>query len=227
MLRTLRLAHTFIPAVALCLLGFTAPLTTQAETLNEVLGSKELRALAKDTYRNQKQESIATGIDQRFMVGIDPQSEYARLWINERGGEQLFNWLGVNLHGFSISGQRLRRQPEFVQAGLAWKNREGRTVKLDILVPHPTYHTMVQYKTLSEFNSFEPPALETVAAEELSFSEVKGMYYRTPNGRCSILIKVEKLSIVNLSVESCEESKIMTDIIDSLTFKRLNQKLNS
>jgi len=223
----LRVMHSALKLSASLLLGLSVSLPAQAETLNEILESRELRTLSKESSLRQKRESLAIGVDQRFMVGIDPQSEYARLWVTERGGEQIFNWLGVNIPKFAISGQRTRRKPEFVQAALTWRNRDGKSVRLNVLVPHPTYHTMVQFKTLSEFNAFEPPSLETVAAEELSFSELKGMYYRTPHGQCSVLIKMDKLSIVNLSVESCEQSKVMTDIIDMLTFKRLNQKLNS
>jgi hypothetical protein len=96
-----------------------------------------------------------------------------------------------------------------------------------VLIPHPTFHTMVHFKTLRAFNVYEPPTLETVAEEKLNFKQVNGTYYRTPRGQCSILIKVERLGIVNLSVKQCEYSHIMTDIVNTLNFERLNKKLTS
>ena len=128
---------------------------------------------------------------------------------------------------FKAVKNRSVRSRELVYASAHLKNRDGHTVELEVLIPHPTYHTMVKYKTLSEFNKYQPPTLEVVAQEELSFSKVKGMYYRTPKGACSVLIRIEKLGIVNLSVNYCEQSNLMTEIIESLNFERLNQKLNS
>ena len=201
--------------------------TAAAETLRDVLDSQAFKRVKSDTSTVRMRNRTSAKDDDSYLAGIDPQSEYARIWSSERGGQQLLNWLSVELVSFKATEQTYMRNRERVYASTTLKNRDGHSVKLEVLIPHPTYHTMVNYRTLSEFNKFEPPALETVAQEELSFSKVKGMYYRTPKGECSVLIKLEKFGIVNLSVMYCEESNLMTQVIDSLNFERLNQKLNS
>lgn len=100
-------------------------------------------------------------------------------------------------------------------------------VRVRILVPHPTYRSMVEYGTLSEFNELQPPALRIVASDELEFNGQKGTYYRAEKGGCSILFKLSKLTVLNLSVTRCEDSELMMSVARNLTFSRLNQKLDS
>jgi hypothetical protein len=200
---------------------------SSAESLREILSSDEMRRLHEQTeIMYQKQGRGSTG-GQNFMIGIDPNSEFARIWRDNRGPELLLNWLGINLPNYTVKVTGSHRARELVQAGATLSTRSRERVNLEVLIPHPTFHTMVHFKTLRDFNVYEPPTLEIVAEEELSFKQVKGMYYRTPRGQCSILIKVERLGIVNLSVQQCEYSNIMTDIINTLDFERLNKKLTS
>jgi hypothetical protein len=105
--------------------------------------------------------------------------------------------------------------------------RDRIRVKLEIMIPHPTYHMMVRYKTIRKFNEFEPPTLEVVASEELTINGRPAVYYRTPKGACSLLFKIAQLGIVNLGVTQCENSAVMTDIAEKLDFARLDGKLNS
>lgn len=103
----------------------------------------------------------------------------------------------------------------------------GRQVNVQIRVPHPNYYLMVEHKSMPTFTQYEPPKLKTVAEEEMEFSGLRAMYYRSEHARCSIVIKVEKLGIVNLSVNRCENSNIMMQVANALDFKRLNSKLTS
>jgi hypothetical protein len=139
----------------------------------------------------------------------------------------LLNWLGVSLPQYTAKSLDTSRNREYVYAGSTLMTRARERVVLEVLIPHPTFHTMVHFKTLRAFNVYEPPALDTIAQEQLNFRQVSGMYYRTRRGQCSILIKIERLGIVNLSVQKCEHSNIMTDIINNLDFERLNKKLLS
>ncbi len=205
---------------------FSTP-AVQSETLREVLSSDELRRMTDQTNAMNRRTNRGRSNEQNFLIGIDPNSEFARVWQTAKGPELLLNWLGVNLPNYALSGTDSRRSRELVQAKTILKNRERQRVTLEVLVPHPTYHTMVHFKTLKALNAFEPPTLETVAQEQLNFRQVTGMYYRTTGGQCSILIKVARLGIVNLSVQHCEQSHIMTDIINLLDFERLNKKLDS
>jgi hypothetical protein len=200
---------------------------SSAENLRDVLTSQELRRLTDQTSAMQRRKGNGSIQDHSFLVGIDPNSEFARVWETGKGPELLLNWLGVNLPNYNLSGTNTQRSREHVYAKAVLANRDRQRVLLEVLVPHPTYHTMVHFKTLKAFNAYEPPTLETVAEEQLNFKQVSGTYYRTPHGQCSILIKIERLGIVNLSIQQCEHSHIMTEIINVLDFERLNKKLTS
>jgi hypothetical protein len=217
------------PAFLLTLVGSVSLFASlsAADTLRDVLSSQELRRLADQTDALHRRNGRGSRDEQSFLVGIDPNSEFARIWQTGKGPELLLTWLGVNLPNYTLLGTDARRSREHVYAKTLLKNRDGQRVLLEVLVPHPTYHTMVHFKTLRAFNQYEPPTLEAVAEEQLNFNQVTGMYYRSTSGQCSILIKVERLGIVNLSVQQCEYSNIMTNIINSLDFERLNKKLKS
>jgi len=218
----------FIIACALlCGAQWTCP-DVHAETLRDVLHSDAMRQLGDQTGRMYRSQNRGTAQGQQnFLVGIDPNSEFGRVWQTSRGPELLLNWLGANLPQFAIKSQDASRNREYVYAGSTLMTRARERVLLEVLIPHPTFHTMVHFKTLRAFNVYEPPTLDTIAQEQLNFKQVTGMYYRTRRGQCSILIKVERLGIVNLSVQKCEHSHIMTEIINSLDFDRLNKKLLS
>lgn len=233
LLKTINRSNTRVgislPALLLTMVGSMSLFASflRADTLRDVLSSQELRRLTDQTGAMHRRNGSGSLEDKSFLVGIDPNSEFARIWESGKGPELLLTWLGVNLPNYDLSGTDTRRSREHVYAKTLLKNRDGQRVLLEVLVPHPTYHTMVHFKTLKAFNEYEPPTLETVAQEQLNFKQVSGMYYRSSRGQCSILIKVERLGIVNLSVKQCEYSNVMTDVINSLDFERLNKKLNS
>ncbi len=218
-----------VPTLILALIAYVSgfPSISSADTLRDVLSSNELRRLTDQTDAAHRRQGGGSSNDQSFLIGIDPNSEFARVWQTGKGPELLLNWLGVNLPNYAVSAADTQRSREHVYAKATLKNRDKQRVLLEVLVPHPTYHTMVHFKTLKAFNAYEPPTLEIVAEEQLNFKQVKGMYYRSSRGQCSILIKVERLGIVNLSVQQCENSHIMTDIVNLLDFERLNKKLTS
>lgn len=221
--------HCYLRALLMSLVGtvLLSSSDSNAETLRQILSSDEMRQITERTelmYRRQGRGSTGA---QNFLVGIDPNSEFARVWDKASGPELLLNWLGVNLPNYAVKPAEVNRSRELVYAKTTLSTRARERVLIEVLIPHPTFHTMVHFKTLRAFNVYEPPTLETVAEEKLNFKQVNGTYYRTPRGQCSILIKVERLGIVNLSVKQCEYSHIMTDIVNTLNFERLNKKLTS
>lgn len=219
------LATALVLTVTLTVGGRATP--CRADTLQEILGSRELKNVREQTEVARRKNRTSAHDDRAFSVGIDPNTEYARLWLSTKGPELLLTWIGATIPGYKMLPGIPIRHPEQLAMSATLSTRERVRVHLDILIPHPTYHMMVKYKTMRKFNEFEPPTLEVVASEELTINGRTAMYYRTPKGACSLLFKVAQLGIVNLGVTQCENSGVMTDIAEKLDFARLDGKLES
>lgn len=224
--RAARALATYLALTATLAVGVRATLC-RAETLQEILGSRELKGVREQTEVARRRNRTSAQDDRAFSVGIDPNTEYARLWLSTKGPELLLTWIGATIPGYKILPGIPIRHPEQIAMSATLSTRDRVRVYLDVLIPHPTYHMMVKYKTMRKFNEFEPPTLEVVASEELTINGRAAMYYRTPKGACSLLFKIAQLGIVNLRVAQCENSAVMTDIAEKLDFARLDGKLDS
>jgi hypothetical protein len=128
---------------------------------------------------------------------------------------------------YKLQVSQIDRSTEDVFASARIIGQAGQFVSMEILVPHPNFYIMVDSRTLAQFKKYEPPVLQVVAEEEVEFNGIPAMYYRSDKGRCSLLFKIEKKALVNLSVDRCASSSMMMDVAKTLDFKRLNGKLNS
>jgi hypothetical protein len=200
-----------------------------AETLADVKSSQAMEEVRRDTEKARAKLSQRQGgvLQNPFSAGMDPHANFTQLWETSRGPEQLLSWIGINIPGFNVRLMDTTRSFKDVFAYVRLTDSSGRQVNVQIRVPHPNYYLMVEHKSMPTFTQYEPPKLKTVAEEEMEFSGLRAMYYRSEHARCSIVIKVEKLGIVNLSVNRCENSNIMMQVANALDFKRLNSKLTS
>ena len=206
------------------------PLCARAETLDDVLHSKVLDQVVKQTDRLEKKRSVKRGdisAINPLTNDMDPRAEYTKLWQTSRGPNLLFSWIGANLPKYRLVVLSTDRSPEDILARARIFDRSKQYVSMEIRVPHPNFYLMVESKTLSQFKQYEPPTLQVIAQEELEINGIPAMYYRTDKARCSLLLKLERFTIVNLSVERCQNSGILMDVAKSLDFQRLNTKLNS
>jgi len=216
--------------VTVLLLSFLVVLPAPAhpENLKDVLGSRPMRKVELATEKARKRNGVDRNNEEKsWFNGMDPQSNYALIWGSNGGPSLLLSWVGANIPQFQLKDAQGKRYREFVRTKAAIVDRERIPVFIEILIPHPTYRSMVKYHTLAEFNNFEPPWLQTVAEEELVVKEQKAMYYRSRRGRCSMLFKIAQFGILNLSVNRCENSRNMSKIAQFLDYARLNKKLDS
>lgn len=219
-----------VPVLAALLALAAWPLCLRAETLDDVLHSKVLDQVVKQTDRLEKKRSIKRGdmsAINPLTNDMDPRAEYTKLWQTSRGPNLLFSWIGANLPKYRLVVLSTDRSPEDILARARIFDRSKQYVSMEIRVPHPNFYLMVESKTLSQFKQYEPPTLQVIAQEELEINGIPAMYYRTDKARCSLLLKLERFTIVNLSVERCQNSGILMDVAKSLDFQRLNTKLNS
>jgi hypothetical protein len=200
---------------------------TEAETLRDVTRSQEMRRVELATGTSKTRRNSRGGENMSWYNGMDPKSNFALLWGDKSGANLALSWIGANMVNYKLTNTMSRRGSEFVKIETAIVDRERVPIKMEIMIPHPTYRMMVQYNTLKDFNEIQPPRLKVVASEELEFNGVKGMYYRAEKGSCSVVIKLAQLSVLHLQTRRCEYSSKMMDIAKNLDFNRFNEKLNT
>lgn len=160
-------------------------------------------------------------------AAANAHTNFGSLWSNPRNASNLLLWLQAKIPGYKYTETLVGLNHEHVGAQALLYNKTFVRVRLDVLVPRVEYTTMAQYNTLKSFNQFRPPTLDVIADQIVPIQGMDANYYRTSKGECSLLLKVERLGIVNLAVEKCSDSKVMMDIAKQLNFARLNQKLLS
>jgi hypothetical protein len=200
---------------------------SHAETLKDVTRSQEMRRVQLATGTSKTRRNSRGGENMSWYNGMDPKSNFAQLWGDKTGASLALSWIGANMVNYKLTNTMSRRGSEFVKIETAIVDRERVPIKMEILIPHPTYRMMVQYNTLKDFNEIQPPRLKVVASEELEFSGVKGMYYRAEKGSCTVVIKLAQHSVLHLQTRRCEYSSKMMDIVKNLDFNRFNEKLNT
>jgi hypothetical protein len=197
-----------------------------ADTLKDVLGSRTLKTVERATERSRKHRDGNGRLELSWYNGMDPQSNFALIWTGN-GANLLFSWIGANLPQYKLINTHSKRYRELVRAEGIIMDRNRVAVRLEIVIPHPTYRDMVKYKTLKQFNQYEPPILQAVAQEPIEVNKRQAMYYRANKGGCSVLVKIAQLGIVNLSVPRCEQSSVMMQIANDLDYTRLDKKLST
>jgi hypothetical protein len=160
-------------------------------------------------------------------TNVNAQTNFGSLWTSPRNAANLLLWLQAKIPGYKYTETIVGLNREHVGAQALLYNKNFVRVRVDVLVPRVEYSTMAQYNTLQSFNQFRPPTLDVIADQIIPIQGMEANYYRTNKGECSLLLKIERLGIVNLAVEKCSDSKVMMDVAKQLNFARLNQKLLS
>jgi hypothetical protein len=217
---------SLIHGLTLCLvtLGMIAsPVTLCADTLHEVKQSSAMHSVISDT---RKERSANKG-DSYLPRGMDEDSNFASIWLSEKSPKVLLSWISATIPTYSTGTPIIRRKKEFAEARVTISNSIRSAVTLTIRVPHPTYRTMVEHRTLPDFTGFEPPRLPSIYQEKVPLNGVEGMMYQTARNECSIVVQAAQLAVVNLAVTDCKERQLLVDVAKALDFLRLNRKLTS
>lgn len=220
--------HSFSALVTLVTIAVLAQ-PAHSETLSDVISSQAMEDVRRDTDRAHTLNSKGRGPNAQSpqAAGMDPRANFTQLWETARGPELLLSWIGANLPGFKLRVMDTTRSFQDIYAYARLTDSSRRQVNLQIRIPHPNFHLMVQHKTMPQFSQYEPPKLKAVAEEEIELEGVTAMYYRSERARCSMVFKVERLGVVNLWIDRCENSRVMMEVAQALDFKRLNAKLTS
>jgi len=197
-----------------------------AETLRDVTSSNAMRHVMIDTERYRGRADYDE-LDRSWLQGIDPMSNFAMVFGSSRGPGMLLSWAGTNLPGFQVGEVETHRGRETAQARVFFSVGKQHRVYLQIIVPHPTFYTMVEQNTLPEVRELEPPELKVIASDEIEINKKTASFYRYDKKKCSLLFRLTKHTRVNLWVKNCADSKQMLDVARLLDLERLEAKLDT
>ena len=223
----MRRSFLYIAAIAAAIVTMCGIVPVRAETLRDVLRSPAMQKVELATQKARQRRYGNRDYTEGWLNGMDASSNYALLWANGRGPALAMNWIGADLPRHKLGEVETERSRIIAKSFTRIWNIERVAVQIELLFPHPTYFEMVELRTLKELNDYEPPSLDIVFDEAIPIGKYTGRYMRTPRNKCSLLIKMSKHAVLNLSVRRCEDSNAMMEIAKRLDLDRLNKKLDS
>ena len=210
--------------VAAILVGITpqaieAEKQIQAKRIHEVESSTVYQELRQGTKRSKG--------------WLRDGSNYSKIFKGKNGGHVLFKWLGEPPRRFKKTGGSAAQTRDYSRATKKFSfgklsNKEDKVVTVTILVPKPHVAAAVDLGLINDFSSYEPPKLPVETAEAIDVRGLEGqLYIKRQKLGCSLLLKLERSSIMNFHVDRCEFTKDMFELVYGLNIHRLNTKLQT
>ena len=194
-----------------------SPLLVRSDPLDAVLKSAEK---VKSPDRSDNPRDI-------LPADVDPESSYGRLFVDSSMKDQIFLWLGDAPEHF-IAGRAVSREfKELVSAKRKFVSSRKVEVVVNVLIPHPAYISMVQFNLLKEFTNYLPAPMLVDSTETMDLRGYPGTLYRLKDGKCSVVVRMAKETMVVGLVPSCDNSRELTEVMRALDLKRLDAKISS
>ena len=159
---------------------------------------------------------------------LEAGTNFASLFLSQKGPLKLLEWVGDLLPGFSPGATESYHETEFVGASRLYKDENFNQIILTILVPHPKYIAVTGMGLVPAFSKLEPPLLRITEEEiVLVHKTLNGKIYTHDDGDCSLLVKLPRSSVANLSAKTCHLKEQLKDLAEKLDLERLAMKLQS
>lgn len=212
------------PFCFLALLGIFCSLTVPAhgDSLSQL--KKIQREIAGENHAKQAKEH------KQLLSGkwLEAGTNFARLFLSEKGPLNLLDWLGTVIPGFSPGNDASIRETEYVGATKSFRDEELNEFTLLVLVPHPKYSSEVGLGLERRFAENEPPYLKVLSSEKIELrAGYSAVLYAQEEGACSLVIKTVRNSMINLSAKTCALKSTLIDLAQKLDLERLSMKLQS
>lgn len=195
-----------------------------AETLHDVIVSEAYRQVEQDTFV-AKSRRQGKGTNEAWLRGIQPGTNFAMLFEKNQGARLLTRWLDAPHTPFKVVEDLALRRQDVAFAQMELRGKLGEQLTLSVYAPHPSYYPMVQLKVVREYSEMEPPLLPVVHQEEVDVNGYKGHMYYTKSSGCSLLLKLERYSIVRIKTNDCRNAALLPQLARELDIKRFNSKI--
>lgn len=223
MLSILRALTPFASAVCIVILLLcSGEAGVRAEALDDLRKIDEALNKKSQTKKNKEARLLLSG---KWLVA---GSNFARLFLQEKGPLNLLEWVGTVIPGFTPRAEASRRKPEYVSAEKTFRDHNLNQLVLTILVPHPKFASVVDLGLEADFARYEPPFIKILASEKIELrAGFSAMVYSHDDGACSLVIKAPRSSMINISGKTCAIKSSLIDLAQKLDLERLSMKLQS
>ncbi len=158
---------------------------------------------------------------------LTPGSSFYSIFSNPKGAALLLDWLGVGSLGLTLGAVESHRYPEYVVASRALLTEDLGRIEISARVPHPKFKDTIEVGLVTAFVALEPPQLKILYSKPVQIGEVAAMYYEHEDGACSLVIKGDRGSLVNIQTPSLKHAEVLSEIAAKLDIARFNERLTS
>jgi len=159
-----------------------------------------------------------------FVAGTN----FSSLFVERKGAKRLLDWVGYVIPGFTPGRENAERKVEYLLAERIFLDDHFKPIRVLILVPHPKYAASVDMGLIEQFFVLHPPRLRAAAQTPVEIKgAVKSTLYQDFNGDFSLLMKLPKNAVIQISATAPGMKPKILDLASKLDIERLAQKMQS
>jgi hypothetical protein len=219
-LRPITPLSTYLIAFALILLRLVSPCTVNAQ-------SEDLTDFADIDELNHRSSKLVQA-DNSKERWFQPDSNYGRVFLTDRGRELILTWLGMGSSEFRIDGFEQKFQRSFcgVTAKYSSKRKNETPFILTVLIPHPRSLSSRALNLIKEFTDLEKQVTSAESVEDVRISGVQAKLALSPEQEiCRIMTPLVRSGLLYIETSGCKDGKKLMEFAESLDITRLNGKL--
>lgn len=158
---------------------------------------------------------------------LNKDTNFAKVFLAPDGPRMLLEWIGARAAGYKLSKVKDYKEEDYAGVTAMIRPIEGKfTAQIAVYVPHPRSEEAHKLGVLSTFSRLEPPAFIADETSELDVNGKIGKVYMKKE-EISVLFKLSKGSVVNISTPRKNGLLSLQRYIRMLDLGRLDSKLKS
>jgi len=210
-----------LAALILALLGYL-PKACLADALHDLEKSPQFSEFETHSSKAKKKT-------RKRDAWMDTKSEFGSIFGSNSGPNHLIDWIAPGTPGFTKFEVESHKEPDKASCSAKFSNRDdGQVVFVKIYVPHPRHLNEANLNLIPVFSALRKPPVPDAQAEKIKIRGFETTLYQYKDKdavNCSMTIELNQGSLLNISSESCENSKRVIEFARSLDIPRLNRKL--
>lgn len=161
-------------------------------------------------------------------IWMDPDSNYASLFVGQRGIAQLVEWTAPYIQGYTKFDVTTEKTPDYIRAFAKYAARDDLDLfNVNILVPHPRNLGSANLNLIEAFKRARALPENLLKTQNFKVRGVDSQVHSLKDESCLMILDLKKGSVMQISTKQCKTSERLLDFARSLDIVRLNQKLTS